>query len=85
MLSLTWKVGLCKAAVQLRVGVKLQSLATVPQVFADQFRKYLTALRHNGAYQVPQKWRAQMNLVLAIGAKYSHLISARMAACLGCD
>ncbi|KAL1597848.1 hypothetical protein SLS60_008335 [Paraconiothyrium brasiliense] len=48
----------------------------VPQTFADRFRKYLSALKHNRAYQVPIKWRTQMNLLLAIGAKHSHLIGA---------
>ncbi|CAN9173970.1 unnamed protein product [Alternaria alternata] len=52
------------------------SFPLVPQTFEDQSRKYLGALRHNNAYQVPRKWRTQMNLLLAIGAKYSHLIGA---------
>ncbi|CAN9473366.1 unnamed protein product [Alternaria alternata] len=52
------------------------SFPLVPETFEDQSRKYLSALRHNNAYQVPRKWRTQMNLLLAIGAKYSHLIGA---------
>ncbi|CAN9174537.1 unnamed protein product [Alternaria alternata] len=46
------------------------------QTFADQFHKYLNVLRHSGACQVPPKWRVLMNLLLAIGAKYSHLVVA---------
>ncbi|KAH8712268.1 fungal-specific transcription factor domain-containing protein [Phaeosphaeriaceae sp. PMI808] len=46
----------------------------VSESFREQFRKYLISMRHRGGYQVPLKWRALMNLVFAIGAKYSHLV-----------
>jgi hypothetical protein len=36
----------------------------------------MESLRGGRAYEVHGKWRAQMNLLLAIGAKYSHLFGA---------
>jgi hypothetical protein len=48
----------------------------VPETFEPEFQKYLHTLRTGGAYQITRGWRAQMNLILAIGAKYSHLTEA---------
>lgn len=48
----------------------------VPDAFVVEFRKFLTARRNGGPYAVSVKWRAQMNLLFAIGAKYSHLVGA---------
>jgi hypothetical protein len=46
----------------------------VPAGFKDQFRRYIESVRHDQAFDVSDRWRAQLNLLLAIGAKYSHLI-----------
>ncbi|KAF1945611.1 hypothetical protein EJ02DRAFT_451329 [Clathrospora elynae] len=48
----------------------------MPTNFEDQFRRYIHTIRQNRVYNVPDKWRATMNLLFAIGAKYSHLIGA---------
>ena len=45
-------------------------------MFEVEFRKYVSTLRSGGPFQVTRKWRAQLNLLFAIGAKYSHLIGA---------
>lgn len=42
--------------------------------FEDQCRKYFDALRHGAAPRLNTKWQAILNLVFAIGAKYSHLV-----------
>lgn len=36
----------------------------------------MDSIRNGRAFLVPDKWRAHMNLLFAIGAKYSHLIGA---------
>jgi hypothetical protein len=38
----------------------------------DQFRKYFTALVNGNASRLSPKWQAILNLVFAIGARYSH-------------
>jgi hypothetical protein len=48
----------------------------MPANFEDQFRRYIHSVKQNRPYQIPLKWRATMNLLFAIGAKYSHLIDA---------
>jgi hypothetical protein len=48
----------------------------MPANFEDQFRRYIQASRHGHPFSIPDKWRATMNLLFAIGAKYSHLIGA---------
>jgi hypothetical protein len=48
----------------------------MPTTFEDQFRRYIRSLRYGRPYPVPPNWRATMNLLFAIGAKYSHLIGA---------
>ncbi|KAF1925796.1 uncharacterized protein M421DRAFT_231773 [Didymella exigua CBS 183.55] len=45
----------------------------VPRSFEDQVRRFISALKQNRAFQVPDRWRALMNLIFAIGAKHSHL------------
>jgi hypothetical protein len=50
------------------------SFPIVPQIFDDQVRRFIGSLKRNKAFQVPDKWRALLNLIFAIGAKYSHLI-----------
>lgn len=48
----------------------------MPTSFEDQFRRYIQASRHGHPFFVPDPWRATMNLLFAIGAKYSHLVGA---------
>jgi hypothetical protein len=62
----------------------------VPESFRDQFQIYHSNLiQHNKLdpedpdkkkrARVPKKWRAQLNLLFAIGAKHSHLVGAEWA------
>lgn len=46
------------------------------QTFTDQVRQYYTSIAQGTPYCVPEKWLAILNLVFAIGAKYSHLVGA---------
>lgn len=50
------------------------SFPIVPISFEDQARRFMFSLKHNRAFRVPDRWRALLNLVFAIGAKYSHLV-----------
>lgn len=50
------------------------SFPILPQSFEDQVRRFISSLKQNNAFQVPDRWRALLNLVFAIGVKYSHLI-----------
>lgn len=43
------------------------------KTFEDQFRKYFTALANGNAPRLRPNWQAILNLVFAIGARYSHL------------
>lgn len=52
------------------------SFPIVPDVFDGQFRNYINAVKTKRPYPVPEHWQATLNLVLAIGAQYSHLIQA---------
>lgn len=52
------------------------SFPLVPDSFEPEFRRYIKTLRTGGGYQIIDKWRAQMNLILAVGARYSHLTGA---------
>ncbi|KAF3048640.1 hypothetical protein E8E11_007367 [Didymella keratinophila] len=45
----------------------------LPRSFEDQARRFIASLRQNRAFHVPDRWRALLNLIFAIGAKYSHL------------
>ncbi|CAN9148282.1 unnamed protein product [Alternaria alternata] len=49
----------------------------MPANFEDQFRRYIQASKHGHPFFVPDAWRATMNLLFAIGAKYSHLVGAK--------
>lgn len=44
--------------------------------FEDQFRVYYRALQNGNAPRLSPKWQAILNLVFAIGAKYSHVSQA---------
>ncbi|KAH7078360.1 fungal-specific transcription factor domain-containing protein [Paraphoma chrysanthemicola] len=46
------------------------------RAFTHQFYHYYAALNRGKPYDPPQKWQAQLNLVFAIGAVYSHLTAA---------
>ncbi|CAN9480850.1 unnamed protein product [Alternaria alternata] len=48
----------------------------MPANFEDQFRRYIQASKYGHPFFVPDSWRATMNLLFAIGAKYSHLVGA---------
>jgi len=52
------------------------SFPILPDGFEDQFRKWNESRKQSRHYQVPEEWQAMLNLVLAIGAQYSHLIQA---------
>ncbi|CAN9241289.1 unnamed protein product [Alternaria alternata] len=56
------------------------SFPIVSDVFEDQFRRYNNSAKRNRIYQVPEHWQATLNLVLAIGAQYAHLIQAEWRA-----
>jgi len=49
------------------------SFPVLPKTFAVQFYKYNESVKQGRPYQLPESWRAILNLVLAIGAQYSHL------------
>lgn len=48
--------------------------------FEEQFRVYFRALQNGNAPRLSPKWQAILNLVFAIGAKYSHLVKANWRA-----
>lgn len=50
------------------------------KLFQDQCQRYFEALRHRSALRLSSKWQAILNLVFAIGAKYSHLIKVNWQA-----
>ncbi|OAG07114.1 uncharacterized protein CC84DRAFT_1117220 [Paraphaeosphaeria sporulosa] len=50
------------------------------KLFQDQCQKYFEALNHGSALRLSAKWQAILNLVFAIGAKYSHLVKANWQA-----
>ncbi|PVH92244.1 hypothetical protein DM02DRAFT_733804 [Periconia macrospinosa] len=49
------------------------SFPVLPKTFTVQFYKYNESVKQGRPYQLPESWRAILNLVLAIGAQYSHL------------
>ena len=51
-----------------------ETFPIVPLSFENQLRRFIDSLKQNRAFQVPDRWRALMNLIFAIGAKYSHLV-----------
>ncbi|KAF2848752.1 C6 transcription factor-like protein [Plenodomus tracheiphilus IPT5] len=48
--------------------------------FEDQFRIYFRAVKNGNAPVLSPKWQAILNLVFAIGARYSHLVKANWRA-----
>ena len=50
------------------------------KLFSDQCWKYFEGLRRGSAPRLSTKWQAILNLVFAIGAKYSHLVKAKWQA-----
>ncbi|KZM20197.1 DNA binding [Ascochyta rabiei] len=52
------------------------SFPILPSSFEDQVRRFIESLMENRPFQVPDRWRALLNLTFAVGAKYSHLIGA---------
>lgn len=46
------------------------------QIFTDQVRHYFTSAIQGTPYRVPEKWLAILNLVFAIGARFSDLTEA---------
>jgi hypothetical protein len=52
------------------------SFPILPPQFEDQFRRYFEAVRSERPFSVPDRWLAILNIVFAIGARFSHLINA---------
>ena len=44
--------------------------------FTGQFESYYTSVKAGKPTRIPHKWRAILNLVFAIGARFSHLVRA---------
>ncbi|KAF1955254.1 hypothetical protein CC80DRAFT_549461 [Byssothecium circinans] len=53
------------------------SFPIVPHVFEEQFRKYNESVKRGRPYPLPEEWQAMLNLIMAIGAQYSHLLEAK--------
>ena len=49
------------------------SFPILPRSFDKQFEKYFDAMGKGARLQVPEKWLAILNLVFAIGSRFSHL------------
>lgn len=52
----------------------------VPRVFQEQFHNLISALKQHRPYSTPDRWLAILNLILAIGARYSHMAQAEWRA-----
>ncbi|KAL1801751.1 hypothetical protein ACET3X_002093 [Alternaria dauci] len=52
------------------------SFPILPVTIEHQLHQYYTLMRNGQAIHCPQKWFALVNLVFAIGTKFSHLIQA---------
>ncbi|KAF2259417.1 hypothetical protein CC78DRAFT_585988 [Lojkania enalia] len=52
------------------------SFPILPKVYELQFRKLYNSIRQQRPLPVSDKWQAILNLVFAIGARYSHLTNA---------
>ena len=50
------------------------SFPVLPKSFQDQFRQYYEAFQKGQPLRVRDNWRAVLNLVFAIGARYLHLV-----------
>lgn len=53
-----------------------KSFPILPLQFEDQLRRYFEAVKLGRPFTVPDRWLAILNIVFAIGARYSHLINA---------
>ncbi|KAL5402472.1 hypothetical protein PMIN04_012984 [Paraphaeosphaeria minitans] len=53
-----------------------KSFPVLPPQFEDQFRRYFEAVESERPFTVPDRWLAILNVVFAIGARYSHLTNA---------
>ncbi|KAI4614279.1 uncharacterized protein J4E87_009499 [Alternaria ethzedia] len=56
------------------------SFPILPPTIEHQLQQYYTLVRNGQAIHCPEKWFALVNLVFAIGAKFSHLIQAEWRA-----
>ncbi|EDU41093.1 conserved hypothetical protein [Pyrenophora tritici-repentis Pt-1C-BFP] len=56
------------------------SFPLLPATLESQLRQYYDLVRHGQAIHCPEKWFALVNLVFAIGAKFSHLVQANWRA-----
>ncbi|KAJ5042566.1 fungal-specific transcription factor domain-containing protein [Bipolaris maydis] len=56
------------------------SFPLVNAKFEHQFRAYIESVREKRNFNMSNAWRAQLNLIFAIGAKCSHLTSAEWRA-----
>ena len=52
------------------------SFPILPTLALHEFRRYFKQLSDGHPSRLSPKWQAMLNLILAIGAKYSHLIKA---------
>jgi hypothetical protein len=52
------------------------SFPILPATIQHQLHQYYTLVRNGQAIHCPEKWFALVNLVFAIGAKFSHLVQA---------
>lgn len=46
----------------------------VPDIFQEQFRNMVMAMKHDQRIFIPERWQALLNIIFAISARYSHLI-----------
>ena len=67
-------IGLAKKLLSCYLLKVHDSFPILPRAtFESQFRMYFTALQHGNPPRLTPKWQANLNLVFAIGAKYSLL------------
>lgn len=52
------------------------SFPILPHNFEKEFNGYIDSIKQHRPFQPPNRWRAILNLVFAIGAQYSHLVDA---------
>ncbi|PVH91533.1 hypothetical protein DM02DRAFT_338313 [Periconia macrospinosa] len=52
------------------------SFPILPHNFEEDFKHYINSITQHRPLQPPNRWRAILNLVFAIGAQYSHLVDA---------
>lgn len=52
------------------------SFPVLPPQFEEQVRRYFQTAKAGRPFTVPDRWLAILNIVFAIGARYSHLIDA---------